>query len=421
MTSRRKTSQSATDAKPSAKTRVLRTAALFAGIGGIERGLEAAGHETRMFCEVDPAAQAVLRERFPGVDITPDVRELDRLPRGVNMLTGGFPCQDLSQAGATRGMKGKRSSLVSHVFRLLDKSNVPWVLLENVPFMLQLGKGEAMRYVIDELEELGYRWAYRVIDTRAFGIPHRRERVFILASRTHAPERVLLADAGVQPILRSESEADACGFYWTEGTRGLGWAPDGVPTLKGGSGVGIPSPPALWIKRTGEIVTPDIRDAERLHGFNADWTEPAEAVRRPGYRWTLVGNAVTVDVAQWIGTQLREPSRRVTAFINPLPPKSRWPAAAFGSREGGRFEACVEKWPTTQRAYRPVLEFLENPHKPLSARAASGFLGRLTRSTLRSPEEFRTALAVHIEHMERPATTAEQDDGQPDGANSAAS
>ena len=77
------------------------------------------------------------------------------------------------------------------------------------------------------------------------------------------------------------------GFYWTEGVRGLGWAPDAIPTLKNGSTIGIASPPAILLP-WGEVMTPDIRDAERLQGFAEDWTLPAESVSLDlRLRWSL--------------------------------------------------------------------------------------------------------------------------------------
>lgn len=159
----------------------MNTVGLFAGIGGIERGLELAGHRTTLLCENAPAACAVLRERFPGVPVHSDVTTLRELPDATELLTAGFPCQDLSQAGTTTGIGGLRSGLVAEVFRLLRGQRVPWVILENVPFMLQLAGGRAMEVVVSALEELGYRWAYRVMNTRAFGLPQRRERVYLLA------------------------------------------------------------------------------------------------------------------------------------------------------------------------------------------------------------------------------------------------
>ena len=247
----------------------LRVAGLFAGIGGIELGLHGAGHRTELLCEIEPAAQEVLRIHFPGIELVPDVCELTDLPK-VDLVAAGFPCQDLSQAGRTVGIGGARSGLVGQVFRLLERSDPTWLLLENVPFMLQLDRGHAMRHVTDELGRLGFRWAYRVVDARAFGVPQRRQRVILLASRREDPRWVLFGDdAGERAD--SDHRGLACGFYWTEGLRGLGWAVDAVPTLKGGSTIGIPSPPAVWMPE-GLVGTPHIGDAERLQGFDEGWT-----------------------------------------------------------------------------------------------------------------------------------------------------
>ena len=169
----------------------LRTAGLFSGIGGLEQGLKAAGHPTRLLCEIDPPARAVLERHSDARQIHDDVRNLERLPRGIDLLVGGFPCQDLSQAGRTLGIGGARSGLVLEVLRLLGVRRVPWLVLENVPFMLQLGKGRALDVIVAELERLGYLWAYRVVDTRAFGLPQRRRRVLIVAALERRPNSLL--------------------------------------------------------------------------------------------------------------------------------------------------------------------------------------------------------------------------------------
>jgi DNA (cytosine-5)-methyltransferase 1 len=231
---------------------------LFAGIGGIEAGLQMAGHHSVMLCENDAAANAVLDEQFPAVERHGDVNSLDALPRS-DVVAAGFPCQDLSQAGRTAGIRGERSGLVERVFDLLDRADhePAWVVLENVPFMLQLDRGRAMSYLTREFGRRGYTWAYRKVDTRAFGLPQRRQRVLMVASRERDPRPVLFAQEE-GPAERSFESAGACGFYWTEGVRGLGWAVDAVPTLKGGSGLGIPSPPAIWRLEDGLLGTPDI-------------------------------------------------------------------------------------------------------------------------------------------------------------------
>lgn len=373
----------------------MKVAGLFAGVGGIELGLEQAGLTTSLLCEIDPRAQAVLEHRFPGVRIEPDISAIDRLPRGIDLLTAGFPCQDLSQAGKTSGIFGRRSGLIRSVFQLISDSNPPWVLIENVPFLLRLDGGRGIAYVTRNLERLGYRWAYRIVDTRAFGLPHRRERVFLLASRVADPASCLLAQSRPAPESKSSGRV-AHGFYWTEGNRGLGWAVDAVPTIKGGSGFGIPSPPAIWF-RDGRFATPDIRDAERLQGFPVNWTRPAEKVGRPSYRWTLVGNAVSVPVARWIGRRLLDcPTATLELPAVRLSRGAAWPRAAFGGPGIGRFAVDVGSFPVT-RARRHLHEFLKFDPVPLSHRAADGFRGRLLRSSLSRPAAFDDALADYVD------------------------
>lgn len=384
--------------------RALRVAGLFAGVGGLELGLGRAGHETVMLCEIDPAARAVLETHFPSVPLEADVCDLRQLPRDVDLLAGGFPCQDLSQAGKTAGIEGSQSGLVGEVFRLLEKKPTPWVLLENVPFMLRLSKGRALEVIVAALERLGYRWAYRVVDTRAFGLPQRRERVFLLASLEGDPRTILLADdAGDPAPVTWNPRSMALGFYWTEGIRGLGAGIDCVPTLKGGSTIGIPSAPAILLPNR-RVVTPDIRDAERLQGFPADWTLPAEAVARRGVRWKLVGNAITVDVARWIGLRFASPGEYDASWDAPLRPGSPWPRAAWNMGRG-RHAAQVSSYPAHVKGPR-LHEFLQFPPKDLSAKATAGFLARTRRGSLRFPPGFLEALSDHLARMEGDALTA---------------
>lgn len=380
----------------------LATAGLFAGIGGIELGLAAAGHETRLLCEMDDGATAVLEKRFPGIRLHRDARSLRSLPRGIELLTAGFPCQDLSQAGATAGIAGKQSSLVGQVFRLLAGRRVPWVLIENVPFMLQLGRGQALEVIVGELERLGYRWAYRVVDTLAFGLPQRRERVFLVASSVDDPRNVLFADEAGEPEPRRPTRKRSFGFYWTEGLRGLGAAVDAVPTLKGGSAVGIPSAPAIVLP-SGRVVTPDVRDAERLQGFEADWTLPSiESNRRSGHRWKLIGNAVTVDVARWIGSRLREPGEYDDSWDSPLPRTgTRWPRAAWSDGRR-RYQSRASSWPVSIDG-PAIHRFLRFEPRDLSSRAVAGFLSRLRSGSLRRPPWFEDVLERHAERMTRTA------------------
>ncbi|MBP1884882.1 DNA cytosine methyltransferase [Sinorhizobium mexicanum] len=375
----------------------MKIAGLFAGVGGLESGLAAAGHETSMLCEIWEPARAVLASRIPDVPCERDVRDIKALPGEVEVLVAGFPCQDLSQAGLTAGIEGARSGLVGQVFRLLDQRRVPWVVLENVSFMLQLDRGRAMRILIEAFEERGYRWAYRVVNSLSF-LPQRRERVLFVATTTDVdPASVVLADEAEPQLAATDLDARAHGFYWTEGVRGLGWAPDAIPTLKNGSTVGIASPPAILLP-TGGVITPDIRDAERFQGFPEDWTKPAEQVGRPSLRWSLVGNAVSVPVAKWLGGCLASPSLYDVHRDGKLPPDGRWPKAARFDGER-RYSVSINAYP--QWEARPALvKFLQYYGKPLSARATRGFLSRTERATLRFADGFQDRLRGHLARME---------------------
>lgn len=372
----------------------MRIASLFSGTGGLELGMAEAGHATTLLCEIWPAARAVLEHRFSGVPIVEDVAGLSALPAGIEVLTAGFPCQDLSQAGRTQGIGGARSGLVEHVFRLVDRSRVPLVLLENVPFMLALERGRAMQRLTQAFEQRGYRWAYRVVDSLAF-LPQRRRRVFMLASCCDlAPEDVLSADDAVLARPATRLDTHAHGFYWTEGTRGLGWAADAVPTLKNGSTVGIPSPPAILMP-DGTVITPAIEDAERLQGFPGGWTAAAAA----RLRWSLVGNAVTVPVAAWVGGRLATPGcydvardRIWPAGVGTFPAAARFDGVRRHRVEVGEHPVSVER--------PPLHAFLRHAGKPLSERATRGFLARARASTLRFAPGFLERVEAHLARAE---------------------
>lgn len=371
----------------------MKVVALFAGIGGFELGLSQAGHHTIMTCEIWEPAIDVLAQRFPLVPNHLDVTTLKSIPGRTELLTAGFPCQDLSQAGTVAGIDGPRSGLVEHVFRLLDKQPVPVVVLENVSFMLQLGGGAAMERLTKAFEERGYRWAYRTVNSLAF-LPQRRERVFFVASCSDLdPSSVLFVDEVQAPDRKTSLSTHAHGFYWTEGTRGLGWAPDAIPTLKNGSTVGIPSPPAILMP-DGRIIKPDIRDAERLQGFPDDWTITAPS----RIRWSLVGNAVTVPVAAWLGKRLKKPGVYDTAHDRPWEIKSRsFPRAArFDGKS--RFIVDISDFPTW-KPREPLHRFLRYEGTLLSARATAGFLSRAEASTLRFVPGFLDAVRAHLDRM----------------------
>lgn len=372
---------------------------LFAGVGGLERGFEQAGHHSKMLCEFDPAARHVLKRHFAKAKITEDVRALKELP-DCDVLTAGFPCQDLSQVGRRKGITGPNSGLVGSLLALLRaKTKAPkWVVLENVPFMLSLDGGSAIRMLADELEAMGFSWAYRTIDARAFGLPQRRRRVVLVASKTEDPRPALLGkDAGAPAPLKRGNFA--CGFYWTEGNTGLGWAIDSLPPLKGGSALHIPSPPAVWFPGRRLIATPAIEDAERLQGFDAGWTDISEfdefGARK---RWRMVGNAVSVPMAKWVAEQLTAKSPAFEDEGDELPASGSYPSAAWGHK-GQRRRSSVSEWPIHNQQQH-LAAFLEYRPKPLSKKATDGFRSRLIDSSLRYEKQFLDDLTHHAKSAE---------------------
>jgi DNA (cytosine-5)-methyltransferase 1 len=383
-----------------------KVSSLFSGIGGLELGFAAAGHTTNLLCEIWDPARAVLSRHFPGIRLEDDVRTLPALPGDTDVVTAGFPCTDLSQAGRTAGIRGEQSGLVVHVFRLLDQHHPRWLVLENVRNMLPLDGGLAMRYLVSELERRKYNWAYRVVDSRFAGVPQRRQRVLLVASATDDPRGVLLSDDAGEPGTEHFAD-DVFGFYWTEGLRGLGWAQDATPTLKGGSTIGIPSPPGIWIPDAPigkRLVTPSLGDAEALQGFARGWTSAAADLRgRKGPRWKLVGNAVTVGVAEWLGRQLASPGSYDDSDAVRLEDGQRWPSAAWGGRSYGRWSSQLSMWPEL-RPYMHLRALLQQDDlTPLSYRAAAGFFERTQRAKLRFDPDFILDVKRHVEAVAPPS------------------
>ena len=371
----------------------MKIAGLFAGIGGIEAGFAKAGFETALLCENWAPAVCVLRTQYPNALYHDNVTSLNKLPNDIRLITAGFPCQDLSQAGLTKGLNGKQSTLVSHVFRLLDENRIDSVLLENVPFMLHLNHGKAVESILTALEDRGYSWAYRTINSLSY-LPQRRERVFIFATKTRQnPEDILLSVEFSELKIDTDFKQFAHGFYWTEGLRGLGWAVNAVPTLKKGSTVGIPSPPAV-IKVSGNIIKPDIRDAERLQGFKANWTSSIEKNFRSSLRWSLVGNAVTVPVAEFIAKQMLSPGIYDADRDRDFPASKKWPSAARG-RKGKRIAVEISNFVSRQNLN--LESFLKFEGTKLSEKATSGFLKRAQKSSLRFHPQFLEKVKSHLD------------------------
>ena len=163
---------------------------LFAGVGGFGIALEQNNFDVVAQVEIDKRARNVLREKFPNSLLLEDVRNVtgDTLKSAGfisdgGIITGGFPCQDLSVAGRRAGFDGERSVLFYEFARIIEETQTEWVILENVPGLLSSRNGRDMGAVIGTLAELGYGCAWRVLDSKKFGVPQRRRRVFVVARR----------------------------------------------------------------------------------------------------------------------------------------------------------------------------------------------------------------------------------------------
>jgi DNA (cytosine-5)-methyltransferase 1 len=155
----------------------MRVGSLFSGIGGFDLGFERAGMTTEFFVEQTPFCQEVLRKHWPDVPIFGDIQTVDAsmLPP-VDLLCGGFPCQDISAAGQGAGLDGKRSGLWAEFHRLIGELRPRYVVVENVPLLRSRGLGRILR----EMAALGYDAEWDCIPASAVGAPHRRDRIWIV-------------------------------------------------------------------------------------------------------------------------------------------------------------------------------------------------------------------------------------------------
>jgi DNA (cytosine-5)-methyltransferase 1 len=152
---------------------------LFSGIGGFSLGLErTGGFETAAFCEIDPYCQKVLAKNFPGVPCHDDVRTYPLKEGDADVITAGFPCQDVSFAGTGAGLAGSRSGLYREVVRAVRVVRPLYAVLENVAALLGRGLGT----VLGDLAEVGYDAEWHCIPAAAVGAPHRRDRIWIVAN-----------------------------------------------------------------------------------------------------------------------------------------------------------------------------------------------------------------------------------------------
>lgn len=295
-------------------------ASFFSGIGGLDLGLERAGFKLRFHCEINPFCREILRQHWPSLPIDEDIRKLDdsAIPE-ADVWAAGFPCQDLSLArmGPRSGLRGSQSGLFHEFMRLVRGRTPRTIILENVHGLLSSHGGRDFAIVLKKLDELGYGVAWRVLNSKDFGVPQQRRRVYVVAMHRdeRGPGKVLfepqcrdrntkkggyngekpasvfqtiIGDTRKGPLVKSIAHciyAESARHTGTDWSRNYVWYPDGR------------------VRR----FTPN--EVERVQGFPDDWTLPLNGDERQtdridSLRYHAVGNAVTPTVAEWVGRRL---------------------------------------------------------------------------------------------------------------------
>lgn len=294
-----------------------------------------------MMVEVDLACQSVLSEHFPAVSLRGDIRDvpgsaLDR----PDLLVGGFPCQDTSVAAPNRqGLAGSRSGLfwefhrlLEEHLRLVDASRPEWVIIENPEGLLSSNEGRDAASVFHGLEDLGYGWAYRVVDARYLGTTQRRRRVLVVGHVGGDPRRAwdVLGDdraGGAPPRARSlrglptgpsavpGPVGPSGAVIWRKSARARAklseggyetWVPsDFGNTLTGYDG-GRPTRQTHLVAQNGRLRSLSFVEWERLQGFPDGWTSSMSQ----SARWQALGNAVHTGTAEWLARRLATVDKR---------------------------------------------------------------------------------------------------------------
>jgi DNA (cytosine-5)-methyltransferase 1 len=158
------------------RDRTMTHGSLFSGIGGFELGAEWAGIPTLWNCEIEDYQREVLKKNFPNVKQYRDITKTSGLGH-VDIISGGFPCQDISVAGKGEGITGKRSGLWTEMHRVIREVRPAYVIIENSPALLYRG----FERVLCDLSESGYNAEWQCIRNSSFGFPHHRERLYVIA------------------------------------------------------------------------------------------------------------------------------------------------------------------------------------------------------------------------------------------------
>jgi DNA (cytosine-5)-methyltransferase 1 len=303
----------------------LTVASFFAGIGGFDRGLQRSGFVPKFQCEIDDFCSEVLASHWPDTYRLGDIRKLKGadIP-DCRIWCGGFPCQDLSVARGNKtrtGLKGDNSGLFFEFFRLIQEKSPEVILLENVTGLLNSHGGRDFGIVLNSLTQIGYAVSWRVLNSRFFGVPQSRPRVFMCAWKGAPGKAVRVLHEDEKPgVLKNlskefrETDKDSLGKLFVPKLAFCIAATSGRHTGTDWSRTYV-----SYFDRVRRI-TP--LEAERIQGYPDNWTQlPAAKLGRFGkdldsQRYHAVGNAVSVPVIEWIGERVMSQLRSATVDEN---------------------------------------------------------------------------------------------------------
>lgn len=282
---------------------------LFAGIGGFRFGMESAGHECVAFCEIDKFARASYKaihntegeiELHDATGVTK--KEIKAIGQ-VDVICAGFPCQPFSAAGARRGFEDTNGTLFFEIARFASILKPKYIFLENVKGLLNHDKGYTFETIIGSLDELGYDVEWQVLNSKDFGVPQNRERVYIVGHLRGTSGREVF------PIIRTRSDKSIIQLGNIKKTESFGgnpqcgrvYSPSGLApclnTMQGGQ-----REPKILIAGKVRKLTP--RECWRLQGF-PDWAfDKAQEVNSNSQLYKQAGNSVTVNVIKEIARYL---------------------------------------------------------------------------------------------------------------------
>lgn len=285
----------------------------FAGIGGFDIAFENQGFSTKLLCEVNPFCNQILDRHWPYVQKVNDINQItiNEIPDS-EIWCGGFPCQDISVArgaSARLGLNGKRSGLFYRFADLIDNKRPEVVIIENVAGLFTSNKGRDFGVIIQTLSALGYGIAWRLLNSRYFGVPQSRTRIYICCWKNN-PTKALSVMFDQQGAVKPKNERID---FITEESKPEEYpkVPKVAYCLAATSGRHTGTD---W-SRTYVVCENGVRrlspiEYERLQGFPDNWTLPSEDKINDEnintLRYTAIGNAVSVPVVEWIAKKVKK-------------------------------------------------------------------------------------------------------------------